>query len=370
MLRIPLNGLSRIDEKFKKRFRLIKRQILIEPNYNINNLNTNKNKQLTICYFTCRKNPYIQWFFRSLNRELKGDWKNINIIIVDYLYQYNPDERLNEFKQYYEKYNANVKHIAPKPCAVQGKYRVTNKNYFAASNSRNTAFIHCETPYIACIDDLSVIKEGWLEVVLWGMKNNYVLYGSYSKVNNLQCDIDGNYTFDTDITNKGLDSRYKDQYINNNFANRVAGSWLFGCSFAMPLELALKIDGFDETCDTISSEDSDFGIRLGRVTNNIYYSKQMFTYEDDLLHFVKDNFSFIRNAKLLTENSLMKHKIGLMSDHAIIQNVMESNSYLPFIANNLEKMRELKNDENYINNLIKEFKYKLYWVNGIKLSEM
>jgi len=33
----------------------------------------------------------------------------------------------------------------------------------------------------------------------------------------------------------------------------------------------------------------------------------------------------------------MKHKIGLMSEHALIQNVMEFNSYLPFTANNLEK---------------------------------
>lgn len=319
----------------------------------------------TIAYFTCRKDPKIEWFFRSLNRELKKNWKNINIIIIDYYYQFDTINRKNELKKKYEMYTNNVKHISPKPCPIQGKYKVTKDNYFAASNTRNTAFINCETSYIVCIDDLTVIKDGWLDVVLWGLKNNYVLYGSYAKVDKLECLEDGSFSFDKDSMQ--LDSRFNNEVITNDFATKVAGSWLFGCSFAMPLELAFKIDGFSEICDTISGEDSEFGIRLNRVTTDIYYSRQMMTLEDNLLHFV-DNIKFIRESKILTENTLMKNKIGLFSDHAIIQNVMESQSPLPFIPTNLIKIKEIYNlDETKLAEL---FDTLQYWVDGKLLCEM
>lgn len=320
----------------------------------------------TIAYFTCRKDPKIEWFFRSLNRELKNNWKNVNIIIIDYYYQFDNINRKDEFKNKYEIYTNNVKHISPKPSPIQGKYKVTKDNYFAASSARNTAFINCETSYIVCIDDLTVVKEGWLDVVLWGVKNNYVVYGSYAKVNKLECLEDGSFSFDKDSIQ--LDSRFNNQVINNDFATRVAGSWLFGCSFAMPLKLAFKIDGFSEICDTIGSEDSEFGIRLNRVTTDIYYSRQMMTLEDDLLHFTPGNIKFIRESKILTENTLMKNKIGLSSDHAIIQNVMESDSPLPFIPTNLSKIKEIYNlDESKV---AESFDTLQYWVDGKLFCEM
>lgn len=327
--------------------------------------------KITIAYFTCRKDPKIEWFFRSLDRELKSDWSNINILIVDYHHQFDEINRELEFKKIYEKYvekGLNVKHVAPKPTPYQGKYKITKNNYFAASNARNTAFLHCDTSYIVCIDDLTVIKEGWLEVILWAKKNNFIVYGSYAKVKNLTCDELGNYTYNPDIN---LDSRFNNSVIDNNFATKVAGSWLFGCSFGVPMEYVYKTDGFDESCDTIGAEDYDFGIRLGRLTENIYYSRQMFTYEDDDLHFSPGNIKFSRIKTLLTDKTKMKHKIGIMSDHAMLQHCLESNSPLPFTPTNLLSLRhELQNDELLSNTKFRINEDLCYWTNGEYLKNM
>ena len=323
---------------------------------------------LTIAYFTCRNDPKIEWFFRTLNRELNGNWNNIFIIIIDYHYQYKPEERYEQFKKHYEMYTTNVKHVSPKPCPLQGKYKITTENYFAASNARNTAFINCETSYIVCIDDLTILKEGWLDVVKWGQKNNYVIYGSYAKVKNIECSENGSYSFDKSSIYKGLDSRYNDLTITNDFATQVAGSWLFGCSFAMPLEIAYDVDGFDEACDGQSAEDYDFGVRVGRVTKDIYYSRTMFTYEDDDLHFTPGNVGFKRTSILLTEDTLLKKKIGIMSDHAILQNLLESDSKLPLLPSNLKRTKELYNEDEI--KLTENFKDFRDWRNGKLWSDL
>lgn len=289
---------------------------------------------ITIAYFTCRVDPKIEWFFRSLNREIKGDWSKVRILIIDYWIQYKGDERYEDFKKHWNIYpGCRVEHISPKPCPLQGSHRVTAKEYFAASNARNTAFLHCLTPYIVCIDDLTVVKEGWFSTIQWARDRNFVIYGSYAKVKNLKCTEDGSYTY-TDHP-AGLDSRYGNPHITNNFATKVAGSWLFGCSFGLPLSLAMKADGFDETCDGQGAEDYDFGIRIGRLTTDIYYSRVMFTFEDEDLHFAPGNIKFIRESKKLTSESKMPEYEGIQSDHAMLQRVLKSD-HLPFTPNNLK----------------------------------
>lgn len=326
--------------------------------------------ELTIAYFTCRKNPKIEWFFWSLNRELKGNWEGIRIIIIDYWYQYMGEERVQQFKPFYEKYTStsNVKHISPKPCPLQGKYKVSKNEYFAASNARNTAFLECTTNYIVCIDDLTVIKPGWLEIVRWGQEKGFILLGSYAKVKNLKCDESGNFTFEH--FPPGMDSRYNNHMLRNPFAQKVTGSWLFGCSFGLPLSLALAVDGFDEACDGQGAEDYDFGIRLERVCKEIYYSKQMFTYEDEDLHFAEGNAKFIRDSKVLTDQTAMPEHNGVASDHAMLRHVMKS-GHLPFKPNNLiEKRARMQRGEYAEEDEIKGFSGMRDWRDGVLLSDM
>jgi len=298
---------------------------------------------LTVAYFTCRLNPRYEWFLRSFKQELRRNniaYDDISFIVVDYYVQYDDLRKQNyekKIRDVFGRLPINCLILPPKPTPWQGKHKTTSKDYFAASNARNTAFLHCKTSYIACIDDLSVVKEGWLEVVLWGMNNEKVLYGSYCKVQNLGCDEEGNITpeDDKDLTSPQVlhkDNRWERKDITNNFASRINGRALYGVSFALPMSIIEKINGFDEASDGQGNEDCIFGHRIGLVTSEIYYSKQMMTMEDFHAHKEEGNTKFKGVGWVkLTNNTLMKGKEGMFAVDALRQYALESKSPLPFI---------------------------------------
>lgn len=303
-------------------------------------------KPLTIAYFTSRKDPKIEWFFCSLNRELKGDWSNVEVLVVDYWFQYEGEARTKMFKDKVNLPNVEdifkqVKHLSPKRSFCQGVHRYTKNEHFAASNARNTAFLHATHPFVACVDDLSVLANGWLDQVMWAYDNNCVILGAYAKVNDLKCDTKGKYA--SKVFKPGIDSRYNSQNLGSNMgAQLVDGSWLFGCSFGIPLDFALRVDGFDELCDMQGAEDYDFGIRVGRLGVQIFYCRNMMTYESEELHHCEGNAKFVRESKICTANGLMPYKAGIMSDHAALQSVREEQRQLPIFRNALLQKREMR----------------------------
>lgn len=58
------------------------------------------------------------------------------------------------------------------------------------------------------------------------------------------------------------------------------GEWTYGCSLALPLEWALNVGGFDETCDGVSMEDSIFGLMLQNHQYHITFDPRMKMLED------------------------------------------------------------------------------------------
>lgn len=293
---------------------------------------------ITIAYFTSRKDPKFEWFIHTLNREATPDnkWKEIKEIIVVDFYANEP-ERLKFLMSRVDVIipeHVKIKHTAPKPCPWQGEFKVTPQDHFAASNARNTAFAMCESEFIACVDDLSFFRHGWIDNVLWAAHGKCVILGAYTKVNQVTVDSLGNFKFIPSLgaegNDIGVDSRLSNPRIKDGTAHRVEGEWLFGCSFAMPIEYAYQTNGFDEACDGMGFEDVLFGMRLNRVTDNIWYCPNMFTYESDELHSAPGNAKFVRRSRMVTKNGLMPHKDGVMSDHAMLQWTRESSSPHPF----------------------------------------
>lgn len=289
---------------------------------------------LTIAYTTFRFNPRINWFFSSLKRELiRCDFnEHCKIMIVDYHSQFHSSERYEYYNNEFQKYFSDTIHtmcvIPPKPSAWQGPWRCTQKDYFAPSDTRNTVFINCQTPYIVFVDDLSALSVGWLDVVMWGLLNNKVIIGSYKKVKNLKCNNEGEIIFD-EIVN--VDNRYTLPNIKNDFVQKVPGEYFYGCVFGLPLELALKVDGFDESFDGQGGEDMDFGLRLGKQSD-VYYSKQMLVYEDEFLHFESGNFKPDSVPKYCCQSDDM--------DMYLIRLSQQSDRCLPFKINNFVQERE------------------------------
>lgn len=288
---------------------------------------------MTLAYFTSRKDPKIEWFFSCLRRELNNNLKGFQIIIVDF---HKSERDGNWLSDKIAECGLNIDscqidHIPPKPCVWQGKHKFTKNEYFAASNARNTAFAICKNDFIACVDDLSALAFGWMDQVMHAKKHQYIALGSYKKVINLMVNYAGGIDFE-DFP-PGVDSRWPS---GADGIVKAGGGWMFGCSFALPVEFALKVNGFDEICDGQGAEDYDFGIRLERAGYQLFYNRNMLTYESEELHHCEGNQPFIRISKP------MQYDGGIIgSDHVLFRKVTRESRITTLSDHyNLRKLRQ------------------------------
>jgi hypothetical protein len=136
---------------------------------------------------------------------------------------------------------------------------VTSVDWWANSNARNTGIVLCKTDYAAFLDDRCHLGPAWLETVRRGeQKRDAVIAGSYEKHENGEL---------------SLDHRLRDRPTGKQ---NCGGGWLFGCTFALPLEWCLEANGFEEGCDGLSGEDYIFGFMLENNGHRIDFSSELF----------------------------------------------------------------------------------------------
>jgi hypothetical protein len=236
---------------------------------------------LSIVYLTFRIRPRFEWFASSLARELRSmpdiDPKtNVQVIVIDGRLWHDGDNRRAELREA-ARGLIEFEHHAPKPSVWQGPHRKTAKDYFCAASARNTAFAYARGNHVAFVDDLSVLLPGWLKAHVHAAAHGYVLCGTTCKQKNIVVD-DGGTIVSFNYFGPGQDSRLLK--IKSDY-QKCGGSWLYGGTFSVPLELALKINGQDEIHDIIGGEDYDFGMRLERIGADIQISRLCGTYEDE-----------------------------------------------------------------------------------------
>lgn len=275
-------------------------------------------QHLTIAYFTCRRDCRIDWFFDSLHREISGNYENIKIVVVDF-WADNSFERMEQIMRRAPA-NQNVVHIQPKPNVWQGKYRLTKDDYFAASNARNTAICLAPDGWLAFVDDISVLLPGWFDSIKRAMDNNYIVLGAYKKVKGLEV-VNGNPEKYTEFPG-GIDSRWN--YGKDSEAVQVDGGRMYGCSLAAPVEAFLQINGFDEDCDSMASEDYIAGLMLEQHGWKLMYDRRMLTFESEELHFVEKPFK--RIIKAWTPESKFREKDA---SHTILNMVRAGRKVAP-----------------------------------------
>ena len=222
---------------------------------------------LTVVYVTSRQDPKFEWFFDSLRNQL-SDHDKINVIIVD-LFAETRNKDAYDITGF-----VSVKWVEPKPTVWQGKSRVTTEDWWAMSNARNTGFCLCETNWVAFLDDRCVLMPGWLEAIKKAMAGKYVVCGSYQKRSKME--VEGGFI-------KGYEKMVGDDARLTQAPSGMShcpGGWMFGCTFAMPLEDALKINGFEEGCDGLSMEDVILGLMVKNNGMHLNYDPQMRMIED------------------------------------------------------------------------------------------
>lgn len=235
---------------------------------------------LTIAYITCRRNCQINWFFDSLHRETQGNYDGITIVVVDF--HANEEGRKSELLNLAK---TEFIHVPPKPTPWQGPFRLTQNNYYAVSNARNTAACYAQDGYIAYVDDVSVLIPGWLTRVKMAVKNGYIVLGSFRKVKKLK--VENGVVAEFEDHPNGMDSRLETATRLEPDPSKLVhatGSWLYGSSLAIPIEALLKINGWDEDCDSMGMEDIICGIMIGRCGIPVFFDRLMVTYESEEIH--------------------------------------------------------------------------------------
>jgi hypothetical protein len=284
---------------------------------------------LTIAYFTNRKNPRLQWFFDSLHRETGGNYRGqraqgterIRVVVVDFYaytaiaqehrpYQINGD-RMKEG-------GGELWVTQPKPTVWQGQHKLTSVDYFCPSNARNTAIALAPDGYIAFVDDLSVLLPGWLSAVREAEAGGYIALGAYKK--QLKMVVEGGDIKSFDPYSNGVDSRWS---AGADHPVPAAGSWMFGCSLAAPVQAFLDINGFDEDCDSMGGEDYLAGMMLERAGYRLMYDRRMLTYESEEAHHEDPPF------KRIIKIHRGAHPGCKDASHAILQQVQGGRNRAP-----------------------------------------
>jgi len=229
---------------------------------------------LTIIYITSRLRPQFDWFYESL---LAQGGKDVEVIFVDTFAERSATQQRFMFVEGY-----NIKHVPPKPTVWQGKHRITKQDYWAAANARNTGICLCRTEWIAFVDDRSVLMPGWLDAIREAMAGNYAVCGAYEKRHNMKVENGiiadtGQYDGTDPRSPGGRDHR---ESLSLLVPIKAPGSWWFGCTNALPLEWALKVNGYEEGCDSLSLEDCIFGMMLENNGLPIMYDARMKVVQD------------------------------------------------------------------------------------------
>lgn len=260
---------------------------------------------LTLIYITFRENCMFEWFIEPLRKSIadNGITIPIQIVVVDgFLYECS-DKSLR--REYFSSKVGDMElvHVSPKPTRWQGEFRLTQNNYFAAANTRNTGACYAKYEYITFIDDLGIISPTWLPAVIDAMGRNEIHCGAYKKVKTIQYE---NLLYAGGDDSHGIDHRLG---LYNQEISKCPGGHLYGSSFCLPKSIYFKVNGQNEMCDGLAGEDYNFGVTLERSGYNIFYNKLMLIHESEYSFGSDVGKSYIRADPLVNEytyNNLLR----------------------------------------------------------------
>jgi len=207
----------------------------------------------TLVYVTARAEPRLDWLIDGLERQAQPD-DDLELVVVDSLDR--PAEQIG-FRP--TPCITRLVATAPKPCVWQGSQRLTSRDWWAASNARNTGIVLATRDYLAFLDDRCHLGPAWLASIRRGERERAsVLAGSYDK---------------DDDPAPIVDHR---RILYPAGRKNCGGGWLYGGSMALPLSWALEVNGFEEGMDGLAGEDCIFGHQIARRGRRIDFVAEMY----------------------------------------------------------------------------------------------
>ena len=211
---------------------------------------------MTLACATIRADPRIDWTIESIRRqEAPGD--QVEILVVDAEGRAPEDLGCVAGGAI-----ASVTVTRPKPTPWQGSGRVTRRDWWACASARNTAIALCRTDYIAFVDDRCRLGDDWMAALRDGERTREAaIAGSYQRAGD------------------GIAPDHR-RDLHPAGLRDCGGGWLYGCTFALPLEWCLEINGFEEGCDGMSGEDCIFGLMLANAGHRIDFDPRLLIRQD------------------------------------------------------------------------------------------
>ena len=278
-------------------------------------------------------------------RQAESDLPEVQLVLVDYWLapghpHKKPEGRMARMAEIVDGRCAFL-HIPPKPTPWQGAHRQTSRDWFAAINARNTALIVADGRTFVGVDDLSVPLPGWWDQVRHSAVHGYLAMGAYKKVRELNVEQGRVISYRDD--GNGHDSRWGTGHDGG--ISPAPGSNLYGCCFSLPLEIALRVDGFDEHCNGLGSEDTDFGQRAERSGCRCFYNRNFMTLESTEGHELEPSFKrdkYRVPSERLPESIRGGFPSGLDSDWVMVRSLQaDAGRTQPLERNDLKAQREL-----------------------------
>lgn len=226
---------------------------------------------ITFAFLTSRVDPKIEWFLDGLNKQLGSDYTNVKIVVVDfYADQPGRKDTLDKAAHW------PLVVVPPKPTVWQGPSRLTQDDWWAAANGRNTALCHAPDGWIVYVDDLTVLTPHWLQSIRLAIHGGYVVIGAYKKVNNLIVENGEAKSY----TPYSEDCRLKQ--VSQDLTP-CQGGWMFGSSSGSVADY-LKVGGWPEYSDGLKFEDCLMGIGMVNAGIRLVYDRRMLHIESEELH--------------------------------------------------------------------------------------
>ncbi len=160
-----------------------------------------------------------------------------------------------------------IRSTMPKPNVWQGPHRVTDRDWWATANARNTGIVLARTDYLVFLDDRAHLGPDWFAAVRTAAAQRAsVVAGTYDK-------LEG----PPEARKTARDHR-RELFPAGKL--NCGGGWLYGCTLALPLAWALEVNGFEEGCDGLTGEDYIFGLMLGNTGKRIDFSSKLAVLQD------------------------------------------------------------------------------------------